>query len=263
MQRRHLALLSVLALVALAGCTGIFGPEEVDEGKLNENATYDWESETNASITLNRTSYRAVYDIPNNSSYTIHNRDELGREESVPVSALRFRYDNGTVISPANSSLTARQTGRSTVIDLPNNSSGQVAYSAERQGKSFATPVYTEGYTYAVTLPPGRRVGIPLLSQVTPGNYETDTNATTNRMTVTWSEPVESRAIRVRFYLERDLYIFAGLALVAIVVGSVGTVYYWRQLQEVRRRRKEAGIDLEEEYEDDDFGDDGPPPGMR
>jgi hypothetical protein len=263
MQRRHLALLSVLALVALAGCTGLFGPEEVDEQQLNQNASYDWETEANASITLNRTSYRAVYDIPDNSSFTIYNRDDLGREEGVPVSALRFRYDNGTVISAANSSLTARQTGRSTVIDLPNNSSGQVAYSAPRQGKAFATPVYTSGYTYEVTLPPGRRVGIPLLSQVTPGNYGTNVSDATNRMTVSWSEPIDSRAIRVRFYLERDLYIFGGIALVAIVVGSVGTVYYWRQLQEVRRRRQEAGIDLEEEYEDDDFGDDGPPPGMR
>jgi len=263
MQRRHLALLSVLALVALAGCTGIFGPEEVDSEKLNENASYDWDTEANASITLNRTSYRAVYRLPNNSSFTIYNRDDLGREESVPVSALRFRFDNGTVISPANTSLSAQRTGRSTVINLPNNSSGQVAYSAPRQGKSFSTPAYLQGENYTVTLPPGRRVGIPLLSQVTPNGYETDVNETTNRQTVTWTEPVDTRSIRVRFYLERDLYVFGGLALVAIVVGSVGTVYYWRQLQEVRRRRKEAGIDLEEEYEDDDFGDDGPPPGMR
>jgi len=262
MQRRHLALLSVLALVALAGCTGLFGPEEVDEQQLNENASYDWETETNASITLNRSSYRAVYALPDNSTFTIYNRDDLGREEGVPVSALRFRFDNGTVISAANSSLTARQTGRSTVIDLPNNSSGQVAYSAPRQGKAFSTPVYTSGSNYTVTLPPGRRVGIPLLSQVTPGNYETTVNETTNRMAVTWSEPVDSRAIRVRFYLQRDLYVFGGLALVAIVVGSVGSVYYYRQLQEVRRRRQEAGIDLEEEYDEDDFGDDGPPPGM-
>jgi len=263
MQRRILALLAVLALVGLAGCTGLFGPEEVDSEQLNENASYDWDDEANASLTLNRTSYRAVYDIPDNSTFTIYNRDDLGREESVPVSALRFRYDNGTVISPANSSLTADRTGRSTIIRLPNNSSGQVAYSAPRQGKSFSTPTYASGYNYSVTLPPGRRVGIPLLSQVTPGGYETETNAATNRMTVTWAEPVDARAIRVRFYLERDLYIFGGLAAIAVVVGGVGTVYYWRQLQAVRRRRQEAGIDLEEEYDDDDFGDDGPPPGMR
>ena len=263
MQRRILALLAVLVLVALAGCTGLFGPEEVDPDQLNENASYDWETETNASITLNRTSYKAVYALPNNSSFTIYNRDDLGREESVPVSALRFRYENGTVISASNSSLTAVRTGSSTVISLPNNSSGQVAYSAPRQGKSFATPTYVDGYTYSVTLPPGRRVGIPLLSQVTPGGYETSVEEATNRMTVTWSEPVTSRAIRLRFYLERDLLIFGGFAAVAVIIGTVGTVYYWRQLQAVRRRRKEAGIDLEEEYEDDDFGDDGPPPGMR
>jgi hypothetical protein len=262
MHRRHFALLSVLALVALAGCTGILGPEDVDPSQLNENASYDWETETNASITLNKTSYRAVYDIPGNSSFTIYNRDDLGREKGVPVKALRFRYDNGTVISPANSSLTAQRTGSSTVIGLPNNSSGQVAYSAPRQGKSFSTPVYANGYTYTVTLPPGRRIGIPLLSHATPGSYETETKTTTNRMTVTWSEPVESRAVRVRFYLERDLYIFGGLAAIAVLIGTAGTVYYWRQLQAVRRRRKEAGIDLEEEYEDEEFGNDGPPPGM-
>lgn len=263
MHRRHLALLSVLALVALAGCTGIFGPEEVDPNQLNENASYDWDTETNASLTLNRTSYRAIYHLPNNSSFTIYSRDDLGREESVPISALRFRYDNGTVISPANSSLSAERTGRSTIIGLPNNSSGQVAFTAPRQGKTFSTPTFVDGQTYAVTLPPGRRVGIPLLSQVTPGGYETSVDEATNRMTFTWNEPITSRAIRLRFYLERDLLIFGGLAAVAVVVGTVGTVYYWRQLQAVRRRRKEAGIDLEEEYEDEDFGDDGPPPGMR
>jgi len=262
MHRRHIALLAVLALVGLAGCTGIFGPEEVDQDQLNENASYDWDAEADASITLNRTSYRAVYDLPDNSTFEIYNRDDLGREEGVPVSALRFRYDNGTVISPANSSLTAQQTGRSTVIDLPNNSSGQVAYTAPRQGKTFSTPVYRSGVNYSVTLPPGRRVGIPLLSQVSPGNYETSVNETTNRMTVAWNEPVDARSIRVRFYLERDLFVFGGLALVAVVVGSVGTVYYWRQLQAVRRRRQEAGIDLEEEYEDEEIDDDGPPPGM-
>jgi len=260
MHRRTLALAAVLVLVGLAGCTGLFGPEEVASEQLNENASYDWDTETNASITLDRRSYQAVYAMPNNSSFTIYNRDELGREEGVPVSALRFRYDNGTVIQPENTSLTAERTGRSTVIQLPNNSSGQVAYTAPRQGKSFAIPTHLGEDTYSIALPASRRVGIPLLSQVAPSGYETPVNESNDRMTVAWNEPVEAQALRVRFYLQRDLFIFGGLATVAIIVGTVGTVYYWRQLQEIRRRRKEAGIDLEEEeYEDDD----GPPPGMR
>jgi len=262
MQRRHLALLAVLALVGLAGCTGLFGPEEVDADKLNENASYDWETETNATIEINRTSYKAVYELEDNSSFTIYDRDDLGREQSVDVSALRFRFDNGTLISPANSSLSAERTGQSTVIRLPDNSSGQVAYTAPRNGKSFSTPTYLNGNTYTVRLPPGARVGIPLLSQVTPGGYETSVDESTNRMVVQWDEPVTGQAIRLRYYLERDLLIFGGLGAVAVAVGTVGTVYYWRQLQAVRRRRQEAGIDLEEDIDDDDPRDDGPPPGM-
>jgi hypothetical protein len=109
-------------------------------------------------------------------------------------------------------------------------------------------------------MPPGARVGIPLLSNVRPGGYNTSVNATTNRMTVAWNEPVDSRMLRLRYYLQRDLYIFGAVALISIIVGAAGTVYYWRQLQEVRRRRQEAGIDIEMD-EDDDPRDRGPPPG--
>ena len=105
-------------------------------------------------------------------------------------------------------------------------------------------------------------MGIPLLSQVTPGGYETSVDESTNRMTVRWNEPVTAGGLRLRYYLERDLYIFGGLALIALIVGTVGTAYYWRQLQEVKRRRQEAGIDMEIEDDDEDPRDRGPPPGQ-
>jgi hypothetical protein len=261
MSRRHLALLAVLVLVGLAGCTGLFGAEEVDPSQLNQNASYDWDSEANATIQINKSSYAAVYQLRDNRTFTVFTRDELGREQNVPIRALRFRYPNGTVVSPANSSLSANRTGQQTTIRLPGDGTGQVAYTAPRSGKSFANPTYLNGQTYAVTLPPGARVGIPLLSQVTPGGYETSVDESTDRMTVRWSEPVTAGAVRLRYYLERDLYIFGGLALVAVVVGTVGTAYYWRQLQEVKRRREEAGIDIEMD-DDDDPRDRGPPPGQ-
>lgn len=261
MHRRHLALLALLALVALSGCTGLFGPEPVDSDQLNENATYDWDTETNVSIVLDGRSYQSVYELPNNSSFTVYERDGLGREQGVEISALRFRYDNGTVIRPSNSTLSANQTGQSTVIDLPDNASGQVAYTAPRNGKSWATPVHRPGATYSVSLPPSARVGIPLLSNVSPGGYETSVNEETNRQTITWSEPVTAGGISLSYYLQRDLLIFGGLTLVAVIVGTIGTVHYWRQLQAARRRRKEAGLDVEEE--EDDPTDQGPPPGMR
>lgn len=261
MERRYLALGLVVVLAALSGCTGLFGPSEVDEARLNENATYDWDTEANASILLNRTSYEAVYDLRNNQTFTVYMRDDLGREENVQIRGLRFRYPNGTVVSAANSSLSANQTGQQTTITLPGNGTGQVAYTAERNGQTFATPTYINNQTYAVTLQRGARVGVPLLSDVRPGGYETTRSESTDRVTVRWSEPVTARTLRVRYYLQRDLYIFGAIAIISTIIGTVGTAYYWRQLREVRRRREEAGIDIDME-DDDDPRDRGPPPGQ-
>jgi hypothetical protein len=261
MERRYLALGLVVALAALSGCTGLFGASEVDEARLNENATYDWDTEADATILLNRTSYEAVYELEENETFTIYMRDDLGREENVQIRGLRFRYPNGTVVSAANSTLSANQTGRQTTIRLPGNGTGQVAYTAERNGQTFVTPTYINNQTYAVTLQQGARVGVPLLSDVRPGGYETERVESTDRVTVTWNEPVTTRTLRVRYYLQRDLYIFGAVAVISTIIGTVGTAYYWRQLQEVRRRRKEAGIDIETE-DDDDPRDRGPPPGQ-
>jgi hypothetical protein len=41
----------------------------------------------------------------------------------------------------------------------------------------------------------------------------------------------------------------------------VGGLYYYRQIRSLRQQREEIGLDVE--TEDDDLGDDGPPPGMR
>lgn len=260
MKRRHLALIGLVALLALSGCSAIFGPQESDPSRLNQNATYEWETASNATLVIDRGSYKAVYDVRNNSTFEVYDRDGLGRERSVPIRALRFRYENGTVISQQNSSLTATESNRRTEIQFPGNVTGEVAFSAPRRGKTFATPTHIDGGSYAITLPPDARVGIPLLSQVSP--RVDDRSVENDRMTLRW-DSVSTRVISVRYYLQRDLLLFGGLALIAIIVGSAGTLYYYRQLQEVIRRRKEAGIDLEEDESDDDPRDRGPPPGMR
>jgi hypothetical protein len=70
---------------------------------------------------------------------------------------------------------------------------------------------------------------------------------------------VTSDSVAVRYYLQRDLYIFGGAAAGLFAAGVVGTLYYRRQIEELRKRREEMGIDVD--TDDDDFGD-GPPPGM-
>ena len=107
-------------------------------------------------------------------------------------------------------------------------------------------------------MPPSARVGIPLLSQVSPP--ADDRNVSAGRMTVRWNE-IERGPVVVRYYLQRDILLFGGLGGVLAVAGVVGALYYYRQIRTLEKRREEIGLDVE--TEDDDFGDDGPPPGMR
>ncbi len=265
--RRSLAVLGLLAcLVALAGCSTLLGPGEPDQAQLDENASYDWENDATVSISVNRSSFTAVYDVSNRSedvdnesTLELYRRDELGQEHNLRVSALRYRYANGTVIDSNGTALSVDRTRERTIVVLPNNGTGgQVAFTADRHGKQFATPVFVEG-SYDVRLPSNARVGIPFLSQVSPGGYET--NVSDGRMTVSWDE-VTSRSLRVRWYLERDLFLFTGVVAAAVVFGSGGALYYYRQIRRLKRRRDEVGLDVEDE-EDDDPRDRGPPPGMR
>jgi hypothetical protein len=131
-----------------------------------------------------------------------------------------------------------------------------VGYTASRSGKSFASPVFSEG-SYEMTLPPGARVGLPLLSQASPGGYEA--TVTDGRQTLRWAE-LDGGGVRVRYYLQRDLLLFGGLFAIVASVGLGGALYYLRQIRRLEDQREEMGIDVD--YEDDDFGD-GPPPGMR
>lgn len=276
MRRRLLAIGLLVVLAGLAGCSTVFGPGDPDPEDLRQNASYDWGADANVSVLVNKSSYEAVYRISegseqaNTSELQVYQRDVLGQEEHVPVSSPQFRYPNGTRVTVDaihysngtrrtvnETGLSVSQTRQRTILDLPNDTEGSVAFTAARQGKRFSTPVFVEG-SYAVTLPPNARVGVPVLSQVSPGSDGSD--VTGDRMTIRWDD-VTTRSLTVRWYLERDLLLFAGIVVVAVVVGSGGALYYYRQIRQLERRRDEADIDVTDE--DDDFRDDGPPPGMR
>jgi len=257
MIRRLLGVLALVVLVALTGCSAIFGSPSTDEAALAENASYDWDTEANATLTLETSSYTAIYRIENCSEFAVYSRDALGQEQSIAISALRFRYPNGTEISPAKHSLSAERGGGRTTITFPGNVSGQVAFEAPRHGKAFGVPTHVDG-SYAVTLPDGARVGVPILAEVSPGGFSTDLG-TEDRVTVTW-EDVQTNQVRVRWYLQRDLLIFSLLVGALIVVGGGGMVFFYRQIKRLRGRREEVGLDVDQ---DDDPRDRGPPPGMR
>jgi hypothetical protein len=254
MRRRVLALGAVLALALVGGC---LGPTDIPEEQLADDASYDWTHDADAAYTLSRSSYSAVFNVSNRSTLSVFDRDALGVEAPVDLSALRYRFGNGTVVAPnATANLSATLEQRRTVITLPSEG-GQVAYTASRSGKQFTTPVVVPG-TQQITLTPGARVGVPLLSQVRPGDHET--SVTDDRMTITWTQ-VEDGALTVHYYLQRDLLLFSALVFIVAVVGVGGLVYYFRQLRRLESAREEIGLDVE--TEDDDLGNDGPPPGMR
>jgi hypothetical protein len=238
---RALAGLLLVAFLALAGCSSVLGPDAVDEAALAENETYDWSSDANASINVTGGEYEAVYRIDNRSQFAVHSRDGLGREGPLTISALKFQYPNGTVVGASSPALNATNQQEQTVISLPARD-GKLAFSAPAQGKRFSTQAFVSG-TYEVTIPQGMRVTYEPLARVSPGDYET-ARTDTGRVRIRWDD-VQANAVIVRYYLARDLYIFAAGAAVLVVVALAGALYYLRQIRELERRRERAGPDVD------------------
>lgn len=251
---RLLAVGALLAVVLLAGCG--LGPSEIPKEDLSKNATYDWNVNATATFDISRSSYAAVVNVTNSSELEVWRRDPIEGDNPVNLRALQFRFRNGTVVNASQENLNATRTQDKTVIGLPARE-GMVGYTASRADKQFGTPAFVDG-SYEFVLPPGARIGIPLLSQAGPGGWSSSVED--NRMTVRWAN-VTTGSVSVRYYLQRDIILFGSLAAIMLVAGVVGTVYYRRKIRQLEGKRQELGLDVE--TEDDDVRDDGPPPGMR
>jgi len=261
MNRRHLLPLALVVLVFTSGCAGFFGSQPISDDQLDEEppAPYTWDSDVNAHITLTENArFQAVYRL-NRSSIELFRRDGFGGRNSIPVSAVRYRYPNGTVITGTE----LRERGgainrsRSRVsITLPDDAEdGKLAFTSSSTPKRFSLPTFVNG-SYAVVLPPNRRIEVFPFGKATPGGYEVETDG--DQRIIRW-ESVETDAISVQFYLQRDLLIFGGAAAVLAVVGVGGLFYYKRRIEALRERREELGLDVD--TGGDEFDDD-PPPGM-
>ncbi|WP_424018317.1 DUF5803 family protein [Halorientalis pallida] len=253
-RRLVLGVVALAALVTLAGCS-VLGPGEPDAEALGKNVSYNWSTDANATIDINDTRYEAVYRVENRSSIELYDRDALGTEHPLEIEGLKFRFRNGTVRNLTADDVELSRK-RMTVSIPGENVSGKVAFSSPRNGKSFSLPTFLSG-RYVVTLPESARVGVPILAQVSPGGY--DSTLRNDRVTLTWDD-VEQRSLSIRWYLERDLWLFGGLVVIALLLGIGGTLYYLRQIRALESRREEVGLDVDT---GDDFDDDGPPPGMR
>jgi len=262
-RRLVLASLALVALALVAGCLGS-GPIPDDRLDASPEEAYAWDQPERVHITLQENAkFRAVYRL-NSTEMELFRRDGFGGRNPLSVEAIRYRYPNGSVVTGteirARNGSVERNRDR-VLVTLPADAppGGKLAFTADSTPKRFSLPVYVEG-DYEVVLPPNRRVEVPVFGSVSPGGYSTETTPDA-RTHIQWDE-VTSRSVVVQFYLQRDLYIFGGVAAALVVLGIGGLAYYRRQIEALKRQREELGLDVEEEDDDDEFRR-GPPPGMR
>lgn len=287
-RRRLVAGVALLAaLLVLAGCSSPLGPGPVQEGELaaEPGDSYDWSRSVDGYLEVNENNYTAVYRVANrttgsteageNFSMELYTRDALGTDQPLDPTALQFRYENGTRLryqerddnvslvmvrngtatDVPDEKLAVSKSRRRTTVQLPTNQSGKLAFTAPKNGKQVATPTFIEG-SYEMLLPAGGRIGLPVLAQVQPSRSSAE--RTGGRVLVQWDSVARAQSVLVRYYLERDLFIFGGLVALMLLVGTAGAAYYYLQIRETVKRREEVGLDVD--IDDDDGRD--PPPGM-
>ena len=260
MNRRLLLAAGCLALLALtSGCLGIgTGPVSEDTLDSDPAEAYEWETDRAAHITVQEnTQFRAVMEV-NRSTVDLFRRDGFGGSNALSVEAVRYRYPNGTIITGSElreRGGEVRETRDETVVELPPGTEGRgtLAFTSSGTPKRFTLPTYVEG-TYEVVLPENRNIDFPVFGQVSPGNYET-VRDDRGRVKVVWAEPVTADTVSVRYYLQRDLYIFAGVLGAIVLVGIGGLLYRRRQIERLRKQRLEMGVDVGTD-------DDDEPPGL-
>ncbi|MFB6153772.1 MAG: DUF5803 family protein [Halodesulfurarchaeum sp.] len=233
--RRALAVLGVLGLVIVAGCTGGVVTEEA----LSAQETYEWNTKATVTVDVAGGSYEAVYHLRNRSTIELYRPGRLGGTQPVPIRAVKFRYPDGRIVNA--SAIEVTEEGSKTVVNLPQEN-GSFAYSVETNPGRLFVPVVVNG-SYEVILPPGARVGFPILGSVDPGGYEKD--FVSDRVHLRWNT-IDAADIAISYYLQRDLYLFGGLlALLSLIAGG-GVLYFRFQIKNLEQAREAVGLDLEE-----------------
>jgi len=247
MNRRLWLAAGLLAvLIVSGGCLDyVTDGGEISDDVLDAEpeAAYDWETDRNVTLTLDSGSqFRGVYNVSADQRLRLYQPTSIGQEGPLDISAVRFRYENDTVIS--GTELRARggidQTPDEVYVTVP--ADGQLAFTAGATPRRLTLPVYVEG-TYEVVLPEGSRMDFFLFSNTVPSGGTTE--LVDNRVRVTW-EDVESSSILVQYYQNNDLTIFGGIIGVLSAIAVGGLYYYRRQIDRLHSTRTEMGLDEED-----------------
>ncbi|MFD1569337.1 DUF5803 family protein [Halorubrum laminariae] len=253
MNRRFALAVAVVALLAVsAGCLTY-----VNDGGDVANATldteppseYEFATDRDAAFNLSTgTQYTAVYNVSGVEELRLYRQTPYAGDQPLEFEAFRYRTTDGEVLNGTEFRAAGGEVERTpdeTWIRFDDGlGGGQVAFSATGSPRRFTTLTYVEG-SYAVTLPPGFSTEFPVVGHVSPRDYEVETVGDRDR--VVWDD-VTSGSVVVQSYRETDLLVFGVILAVAILAAIVGTVYFRRQLEALRERRREMGLG---EYDDE------------
>ncbi len=254
-RRFALAIACVAILAVTAGCLGyVTGGGEMANETLDAEPPreYSFDTDRDADFDLSTDgTYTVVYNVSNRERLRLYQDTVYGGDQPLSFEAFRYRTADGTVIN--GSEFRARggeieQTPDEVWIRFTDDmTDGQVAFSGSGSPRRFTSLAYVEG-SHAVTLPEGFSTDIPIVGHVSPRDH--DVEVVDGRTRITW-ESVSS-SIVVQSYRERDILVFGVILLIATVVGTVGTLRFRRQLEELRQRRLDMGLGVYEEEDDDD-----------
>ena len=247
MNRRFALAVAVVALLAVsAGClTYVNDGGDVANETLDAEPpqAYDFATDRDAAINLSSgTQYTVVYNVSGVDEIRFYRQTPYQGDLPFEFEAFRYQYPDGEVINGtefrARGGEVDRTPDETWVRFAPEMEGGRMALSAAGSPRRFTTLTYVEG-SYAVTLPPGFSTEVPIVGHISPRDHEIET--VDGRDRITW-DSVTSGSVVVQSYRETDLVVFGVILVIAAVAAVVGTVYFRRQLTELRERRLEMGL---------------------
>jgi hypothetical protein len=236
MTKRKVAL-GLLVLLVTSGCLG--GTPAPSEEDLAKDADYDWDTDATVTIDVRGGEYHTVANVSDQESVHLATSSGFGGRSPLYISAIRFRYANGTVVGP--DAMSVYTSDSRTVVEFPTDN-GTFAYTATAGSRSVTIPVGFEG-SHEVVLPEGMRVSFPVFGVVEPAGYEKTVED--NRVHLNW-ESMNSDRITLKYYLKQDLLIFGSIVGLLAAVALGGVVYFRKRIRRLEAERAEQGLDVEE-----------------
>ncbi|MDB9299820.1 DUF5803 family protein [Halorubrum ezzemoulense] len=257
MNRRFALAVAAIALLAVsAGCLGYAtGGGEVTNETLDAEPPHGYDFDTDRDAAFNLTTdarYTVVYAVDDREEIRLYRQTPYAGDQPLEFEAFRYQYPDGEVITGsefrARGGEIERTTDETWIRFADDMSGGKAAFAGAGSPRRFSMRAYVEG-SYAVTLPPQFSTEVPIVGHVSPRDQAVETVGDRDR--IVWEE-VTSGSIVVQSYREGDLVVFGVILVIGAVAAVAGTLYFRRQLEALRQRRRDLGLGVYEDDDDDD-----------